>query len=187
MASPLFVVVQGAPGSGKSTLLKHLKPLIDIPVLGKDDIKEFLFDTVPQSDRDFSRLEGRAAIVMLFAFARTLLQHGHDVLIEGAFMPVFARPDLTPVLDATNARFVEIYCHTDEATRVQRFKERAASGERHPAHLDSGATHLNGAEGYGPLELGELLSIDMTDAPEAERYREIADFIRERLTGKENE
>lgn len=46
MAAPLLVVIQGAPGSGKTTLVEKLRQDIGLPIIGKDDIKEMLFDHI---------------------------------------------------------------------------------------------------------------------------------------------
>lgn len=179
MSRPLLVVIQGAPGSGKTTLLNKLKQDISLPMLGKDEIKEFLFDTLPQSDRDFSTIQGKAAIAMLYSFAETFLKNGQSVLVESAFHTEFARADVGTVLASTNARLLEFHCHTDEDVRIERFKQRVRSGARHPGHQDQNAIAFNDAEKYSALKITESsFDIDMTAPLAGERYDEIVSKIR---------
>jgi len=185
MYSPLLVVVQGAPGVGKTTLLKRLKSSLTLPVLGKDDIKEMLFDTIHQSDREFSRLQGVASFEMLYSFAETFLGAGHDVMIEGAFHHEVARPNIQNLISRTNARFLEIYCHIDEDTRIMRVTERVTAGTRHPAHLDHGVMQPGSGEAYGQLMLGDVIDVDMTDQLSDETYAQIMQQIRRCLVQKE--
>ena len=110
MAAPLLVVIQGAPGVGKTTLLEKLRQDFELPMLGKDEIKEFLFDTISQSDREFSRLQGAVSFEMLYAFTRTFLEGGQSVIIEGAFMKKFAGGAIQEILTDTGAQYLEIFC-----------------------------------------------------------------------------
>jgi predicted kinase len=43
-------VISGLPGSGKSTLARCLVPLLDIPVIDKDDFLERLFESQGPGD-----------------------------------------------------------------------------------------------------------------------------------------
>jgi tRNA uridine 5-carbamoylmethylation protein Kti12 len=46
-----LVLVTGPPTSGKTTLARPLAHHLDLPLLGKDAIKEALFDTLGTGDR----------------------------------------------------------------------------------------------------------------------------------------
>jgi predicted kinase len=166
MASPLLVVIQGAPGVGKTTIARRIRQDIALPLLGKDDIKELLFEHLPQSNREFSRLQGMVSFEMLYTFARTFLKKGTSVIIEGAFHTELSRQNIQAILEETGADFFEIFCHLDEDVRRQRFEERSKDGTRHPAHLDSIST-LTPAESYLSLGIGESVSID-TGSPISE-------------------
>jgi predicted kinase len=181
MAAPLLVVVQGAPGVGKTTLLEELRRDVALPMLGKDEVKEFLFDRISQSDRDFSRLQGGASFEMMYAFARTFLGEAHSVVIEGAFMTKFARPAIKSILEETDAECLELYCHVHETVRQERFRTRVDKGGRHPAHLDQVNTESShSSEPYGLLGLGKTVNIE-TDKPLAEQLEIATNSIRERL------
>lgn len=182
MAAPLLIVIQGAPGVGKTTILEGLRQKLDLPMLGKDEVKEFLFDTLPQKDRDFSRLQGGTSFEMLYAFARIFLRSGRSVVIEGAFMTEFARPALLAMLKETGARYLEVFCFVDETVRQSRFDARVKNGKRHPAHLDgeTGAEQPRPSSPYGTIGLGDVITVD-TSTPMEEQFGVILPSVRERL------
>lgn len=181
MAAPLLIVIQGAPGVGKTTILEKLRHDFTMPMLGKDEIKEFLFDTIPQSDREFSRLQGAASFEMMYAFARTLLSSKQSLLLEGAFGGDFGRMAVDKIITDTDAQFLEIFCYVDDETRQERFRTRAESGNRHPAHMDGvNAEKPRPADPYAPFDLGDRINID-TSEPLDDVYAQIVSEIKRRI------
>ncbi|HSW90458.1 MAG TPA: AAA family ATPase [Candidatus Saccharimonadales bacterium] len=182
MAAPLLIVIQGAPGVGKTTILEKLRHDFTMPMLGKDEIKEFLFDTIPQSDREFSRLQGGVSFDMLYVFARAFLGAGQPVIIEGAFMTKFASDAIQKILDDTGAQYLEIFCYVDETVRQERFRARSESGNRHAAHMDGAATELpRDSHPYMALNLGDRIDVDASE-PLGGVYAQIVNEIKQRLT-----
>jgi predicted kinase len=78
---PPLVVICGPPGAGKSTLAKTLSVNVRLPVIAKDGIKEALMD---QLGADTAM--GAAAFEVQLAVARTLLESGCGLILEGAFL-----------------------------------------------------------------------------------------------------
>lgn len=175
---PTLFVIQGAPASGKTTLCKKLRTDTNIPILGKDDVKELLFETLPHADREYSRFQGAVSFDMLYAFARTHLAAGHSVCIEGAFHTELSRANVQKIIDEYSPNYFEIFCTTDEAVRRKRFVERAGTKDRHAAHMDYLAKDvasdaITPADRYMPLALGEVMHLDTTNNIDEAAYNEM--------------
>lgn len=134
--APLLVVVSGHPGSGKSTLAGALGDCLSLPVFTKDTVKEILFDVLGTGDRTWSQRLGAAALAVLTNEAAAVLGAGGSVVVEANFDPVRATPELLAVLDRTGAAAASVVVHAPPEVLVQRYRERADTGERHPGHLD---------------------------------------------------
>jgi predicted kinase len=160
---PTLVIIHGIPGTGKTTLAYKLAKDLKLPCLGKDMLKEFLFDTLGTRDLEWSQTLGGATLRMLYVFIDHMMQRGESIIIECPFYTEAARPILAKTLDETGANCIELYCKTDPAVRRERFRARIKDGTRHPGHTDP-ARMSNGPEPtqYPPLEIGELITVDTT-------------------------
>jgi predicted kinase len=154
-----IVVVSGAPGSGKTTLATILAPALDMPRIGKDLIKETLWDTIEASprDREWSRQLGAAAMEVLW----TLAAQCPRVLIEANFRPhsEYEREKLM----ALNGHIAEVYCWCPPDMARRRFERRAADPLHHPAHTGSTFDPEFLAEFDQPLGIGVLIQVDTTE------------------------
>ena len=93
---PLLIIISGPPCAGKTTLAKLLGERFALPVMGKDTLKELLFDTLGWQDRERSRAFGRASNELLFQFvASNSLRVGH-VLLKVTFRRIWMGPAFLP-------------------------------------------------------------------------------------------
>ena len=76
LTHPTIVIVTGKPASGKSTLAKRLSQELHMPLVGKDSIREQLFDRLGWKDRQWAQELGKASIDMMFYFAWAELKWG---------------------------------------------------------------------------------------------------------------
>src|SRR5580704_19747187 len=101
-----IVLVSGAPGSGKSTLARGLAKTIPMNLIGKDLIKETLWDVFgpPSGDLEWSKRLGAAAMEVMW----TLAAQSHRVILEANFRP---HSDYEKSkLRALSANLIEVYC-----------------------------------------------------------------------------
>src|SRR2546421_10477549 len=90
--TPLVVIVTGPPCTGKTTLGRRLARELALPFLGKDLIKESLFDTLGVGDREWSKKLGRATVELLFVLMESELAAGRSFLVESNFSSELATP-----------------------------------------------------------------------------------------------
>jgi glucokinase len=130
-----------------------LAAALGLPLIGKDLIKEALFDALGTGDRAWSRRLGVASYEVLYAVAGAL---------PAAVLDANLAPEAVPRLRALDADLVEVFCRCPPGEVERRFAARAP--QRHPGHVDhqlGGELRAALTRGVGPVRLGgPVLEVD---------------------------
>src|SRR5215469_12908575 len=158
-----FVVVSGIPGSGKSTLAQRLAPLLDLPVIDKDQILEHLFEEKGIGRREWRRTLSRESDVI---FQREALNTQGAVLVSFWHLPGMASDSGTPTkwLWELSNRIVNVHCVCAPEVAAERCLRR----KRHPGHLDSESSEdqvvasIRETSSLRSLEIGHRIEVETT-------------------------
>lgn len=168
MPKPFVLLVNGISATGKTTVARRLSAELKILYLGKDDVKEHLFDSLGWSDRAWSHKLSGATHAVLNPIIDDLLRCGQSVILDFNFNAILDPPKLRRWKEAYDCDIRQILCFAQGEVVFERFRERASSGVRHRGHCDD--TNLEAFREYllsgrcAPLEIeGPIFELDTTD------------------------
>lgn len=173
----VLVLLNGMPGSGKSFLGPALARHLGMPRLGKDDIKEALWDAHRLPDEadplEWSRRLGGVAFDVLWRLAPTL---GASLMLEAPFVDFHAGP-----LRHLHPAPIEIYLTATPEVIHRRYQERQP--RRHECHRFHPLPELDEVVEFAakaaPLDLGgPLLHVDTTHGSDP---AELAEWVRSQV------
>jgi predicted kinase len=154
------VLVTGAPVSGKSTLAGKLAETLQMNLIGKDLIKEALWDVFdpPAGDLQWSRRLGASAMEVIWILAA----QSRRVVLEANFRPhgEYEKAKLTGL----SAKLVEVYCSCPPEVARERYERRAVQSTHHPAHVTPALDPELLAEFDQPIGLGTVIEVNTTAA-----------------------
>ena len=195
-----IIILQGGPATGKTTLGKKVAKEFQLPYFSKDNIKELIFDyiglpTTPALFNDntskntsYYKNEGElsgmkmdeASVAILFQLIEAEIQVKKSCIIDCTFDEIHS--STFKKLKSKYFFFpIQIYCYADLDVLSQRYKERAATRERHAGHFDNLLlkSFLEDPSRYdlGPIDIeGAMFSIN-TSKHTSKDYDELIDSI----------
>ena len=148
-------------------MAEELAQRLKVPFASKDTFKEAMYETLGSGDDLEERIDA-AALAILFRVVDAHLDAGVSVTAESNFD---AHSDVEPFrrIADRDVDVVQVHIGGDTDALVEKFAQRAASGNRHPGHGDdpSDADELREKLEAGlwePLDLpGVLVRADLED------------------------
>ena len=161
-----FVVISGLPASGKTTLGRRLAPVLNLPLIDKDEILDRLFESKGVGDAAWRRTLSRESDVILQNEAAN-----STGAILASFWHVRGMPSdsgtPTDWLDAPSHQVVNVHCACELEVAASRFLQR----RRHPGHLDAESSaeevvvSLRKLTQLPPLDIGQRIDVDTSQEP----------------------
>src|SRR5690349_4109605 len=137
MTKSVLILVTGLPGTGKTTLSHKLEPLLGVPLVNKDALKEILFDDIGIGDRKWSMKLGVATYNLLYYLIEQHMKSGQTLMVESPFDPKYNDDYFTALQKKHDFYCVQVLCHTNGDLLAERFWERQKTN-RHPGHTLDG-------------------------------------------------
>lgn len=166
MIDKVLLIVTGLPATGKTALGETLAKELGLPFIYKDGIKETLFDALGTGDLEWSHKLGSATYELFDYLLGALMPVGISLVLESNFEAGKSEKSIAKLIKKHDYIVVQVLCKTEGTTLVERFEERANSGERHPGHVDDldrmRPVLMKGRIEPLPLD-GPLIEIDTTD------------------------
>jgi Shikimate kinase len=161
-----FVVISGLPGSGKTTLGRRLAPILNLPLIDKDDILNRLFASQGVGNAAWRRTLSRESDVILQQEASS---SGGAILVSFWRLPGMPADSGSPTdwLDAPSHHVVNVHCSCELEVAASRFLQR----RRHPGHLDGESSSadvlssLRQLTQLPSLDIGPRIDVDTSQEP----------------------
>lgn len=155
-----MIIITGTSATGKTVLSKNISNKLKLPIINKDEIKEFLFDNLGIKDEEWAVKLGMTSFELTYLFVEKLCQTGNTFIAEGNFENKYATKIFSHIKSKYNYRVLQIYCHAKVEVLYERYIKRDNSGERHPGHI----IQISGLDGFKSRVSNKNFKLDIDDS-----------------------
>lgn len=134
---PQLLIISGLTATGKTTVGKQVAALLGLPFVSKDEMKEALFEALGHSDKEWSTKLSIGCFRLLDYLMESALAAGKGLAVETNFKAQHDAERINALIARHGAQAVELVFEADPAVRIERFRKRYETGERHPGHVDA--------------------------------------------------
>jgi predicted kinase len=165
MANLTVVVVSGRCATGKTYISKVIASTLGFMWISKDEWKEILFNALDPccEEMNLATRADKPSYRTMERIVELALEAGCSVVVETDEFPGHG---LRGIIEANQARCVQVFLYSDAEVLIERFTTRANSPRRNPLHCDGDgiehfiATVRHDARG-APLSLpGPIIEVD---------------------------
>jgi len=173
------ILVTGHPATGKTTLSHKLAAALQLPLIGKDIIKECLADAMPRppsvtNPTEWSRLLSRGTWKLLYQQTEHLMKASVSHIVEANFDPIYADAHWNLLKQQYTFKLIQIRCECEATTILKRYQERIQNGGRHQIHVNAAPdpnfhqsiqSHLGWVDMVGPrFSFNSAKNVDQSEA-----------------------
>lgn len=174
-----LIIISGPSATGKTTLAQKLSQSLKICWLGKDLIKESLFDSLGWSDREWSKKMDSTAYFMMFEIAKNNLAQNNSLILESDFEQKDFGKYFNELKTKFQPKIIQIITQGDPEVLFDRFQERVQNGQRHPGHndkliLNEIKIRLESKLDYSLDNQASMINLDATDFANIDHEKIIA-------------
>ncbi len=125
---PTLIIISGFSCTGKTVLAKKIGKRFSLPAIGRDDLKESLYDSLGYSDRKWSKKLGVDSYKLLYLTTEKLLTANSSIIVESNFKVKSDTEKLKILKDKYQCNLLQIHCYIPIPLALARFKQKAQSG-----------------------------------------------------------
>jgi predicted kinase len=136
---PLLIIISGLPAAGKTHLSTLLAKELHLPLFGRDNISEILFDRLELQASDWSTKQRRTSYELLYWTMSEMLKAGQSLIVESSFDANFAKRRFAGWHELYDFEPLQIIVTADKHVLLDRYRRRLqdpqTSSKSHPVHF----------------------------------------------------
>lgn len=166
----VLILIAGMPGVGKTRFANYLSEKLQIALIGKDKLKEIIWDKLhfDPSIQSESKKYAALAYDLSFYFCEMLMRTSQPIIFESNFIKL-SGDIFQPMVQKYGYKVINVRFDGDPEVICKRFVEREKSSERHPGlamygSFDNVELFKEASQIHRNFQYGDIIiDVDVTD------------------------